>query len=235
MHFEAIAFDADDTLWHSETFYQQAQARLVELLAPYGPGREEVLDTLHRIEMGNLAPFGFGIRGFTLSMVEAAIEVTGGRVNPRDIRTIVDMGRAMVNHEVELIDGSAEAVAALAQTHPLLLITKGDLSDQQRKIDASGLGEYFQQVEIVSDKTPRVYDRLLKRHGLNPERFLMIGNSMRSDVLPVLQLGGWAVHVPYPLTWAYENSDPPRGHRRFFEIERLDQLPALVRRLEAEA
>lgn len=233
MFFEMIAFDADDTLWYSESYYREAQAAMAALLAAYRVEREAVLDALHRIEIANLAPFGYGIKGFTLSMIEAAIEATRGRVSAADIQAVIDLGRAMTGHEIRLMAHSAEAVTRLAQTHPLMVITKGDLMDQERKIAASGLASSFEWVEIVSDKTPEVYARLLQRHGIPPDRFLMVGNAIRSDILPVLAVGGWAVHVPYADSWAHESGAAPTGDGRFFTIDHLGQLPDLVGQIEA--
>jgi putative hydrolase of the HAD superfamily len=232
MRFDGIAFDADDTLWHSEPFYQDAGSALLDLLEPYGIDRQEALDILHRIEIDNLAPFGYGIKGFTISMVEAAIEATNGKVSAADIGRIIELGREMTGHELRLLDHSAEAVAQLAGTHPLALITKGDLMDQERKLAASGLAGYFSRVEIVSDKNPETYAAVLRKHNLVPERFLMVGNSLRSDILPVLEIGGWAVYVPYALTWAHETGDAPGMNQRFFEIDHLGLLPELVTKIE---
>lgn len=232
MHFDVIAFDADDTLWHSETYYHDTQAALTAIMAPYHVDAQRALDVLHQIEIANLPSFGFGIKGFTISMVEAAIEATGGKISTADIRAIIDLGRAMTAHEIRLLDQTGEVVEALAKSHTLMLVTKGDLMDQERKIAGSGLAGYFQQVEIVSDKTPEVFRGLLRKHQLHPERFLMIGNSMRSDILPVLEIGGWAVYVPYALTWAHEIAEAPSGTHRFFEIAHLGQLPDLVTQIE---
>ena len=190
MRFEAIAFDADDTLWQTESYYRDAEASFLSLLAPYGVQAETALEVFHRIEIANLEPFGFGIKGFIFSMIEAAVQVTGGKVSGQDILALIELGRGMTRHELNLLDHSTEAVSQLAESHPLILITKGDLMDQERKINASGLAGYFKHVEIVSVKTAETYAALLRRHGLPPERFLMIGNSMNSDILPVLEIGG---------------------------------------------
>jgi putative hydrolase of the HAD superfamily len=235
MRFDVIAFDADDTLWQSEVFYQDSQSALATLLAAYGVSREAALDTLHRIEIANLASFGFGIKGFTISMVEAAIDATSGQVSTADIRAIIDLGKAMSGHELRLLDNCAEIVAKLAESHRLMLITKGDLMDQERKIAASGLASNFWRVEIVSDKSPEAYASLLRKEDLNPERFLMVGNSMRSDILPVLEIGGWAVYVPHELTWRHENSAAPAANRRYYEIEHLGLLPELIGKIESGA
>jgi putative hydrolase of the HAD superfamily len=234
MHFDTIAFDADDTLWHSEIFYKENEAALTELIAPYGVESQELLDILHHIEIANLGPYGYGIKGFTLSMIEAAIEATSGRVSTEDIQRIIALGRAMTEHELRLLDYSHAAVTQLAKSHPLMLITKGDLMDQERKIAASGLAGYFKYMEIVSDKNPETYAALLHKHGLKAEGFLMVGNSMRSDILPVLEVGGWAVYVPHELTWAHERKPAPEANQRFYEIEHLGLLRELVAKIEAE-
>lgn len=234
MQFEMIAFDADDTLWHSETYYQKAQDALAVLLAPYQISRETIQDTLLRIEVSNLPTFGYGAKAFTLSMIETAIEVTHGTVRIEDVQAIIRLGKSMLTHEIHLLDYSHETVAQLAQTHPLMIVTKGDLMDQERKLAASGLTEYFKHIEIVSDKKSEVYGAVLKKHGIAPQNFLMVGNSMRSDILPVLELGGWAVYVPYEMTWAHETSvEVVQEDERFFEVDHLGQLPDLVSQLEA--
>jgi putative hydrolase of the HAD superfamily len=235
MHFDTIAFDADDTLWHSEVFYKENEAALVGLIAPYDVERQDLLDVLHRIEIANLSAFGYGIKGFTISMIEAAIEATSGKVSTRDIQTIIALGRAMTEHELRLLEHSHNAVAQLAKSHLLMIVTKGDLMDQERKIAASGLAGYFRYVEIVSDKNPETYTTLLRKHGLKPEGFLMVGNSMRSDILPVLEMGSWAVYVPHELTWAHERRPAPEENQRFYEIEHLGLLAELVAKIESSA
>jgi putative hydrolase of the HAD superfamily len=231
MTFEIIAFDADDTLWHSEVYYREAQLAMADLLAGYGVERAFALELLHKIEIANLEPFGYGIKGFTLSMVETAIQASNGRVRAADIQAVVDLGRAMTRREVRLLAHSAETVSHLANSHILMLITKGDLMDQERKIAGSGLAEHFRMVEIVSAKTPEVYTDLLRRHRVTADRFLMVGNAMRSDIIPVLEIGGWAVYVPYLHNWAHEAAEPPE-HKHYFSIEHLGQLPALVGQIE---
>ena len=201
--FDLIAFDADDTLWHSEDQYVGTQDRFKQLLAPYHSA-EWIDQKLFDTEMRNLRVFGYGIKGFTLSMIETAIELTEGRISGGEIQGIIDMAREMLNADIRLLDGVAETVAALAERWPLMIITKGDLFDQETKIARSGLGPHFKHVEIVSDKTEAAYAALLRRHQVAPERFLMVGNSVRSDILPVIKLGGKAVHIPYHLTWAHE-------------------------------
>ncbi len=230
--FDAIAFDADDTLWHSESLYAAAQEEYRRLLAPYADA-ERVNRVLHQTEMQNLSVYGYGVKGFALSMIEAALELSAHQISGNEVQRVLDLAKQMLSTDVELIEGVAEVVAQLAQTYPLLLITKGDLAHQEAKIEQSGLKAYFRSIEIVTDKTPQSYAALLARHHIEPSRFLMIGNSLRSDVLPVLEIGGQAVHVPYAITWAHEHVDvPPDQQSRYHELEHSGQLPSLVEHLE---
>jgi putative hydrolase of the HAD superfamily len=223
--FDLIAFDADDTLWHTEELYVGTQDRFRSLLAPYHSA-EWIDKVLFDTEMRNLRAFGYGIKGFTLSMIETAIELTEGRISGAEIQGIIDMARAMLDADVRLLEGVAETVAALAQRYPLMIITKGDLYDQETKVARSGLGPYFKHVEIVSDKTEASYAALLRRYQVVPERFLMVGNSVRSDILPVVRLGGHAVHIPYHLTWAHEVvSETQVGESSFVTLESVGLLP----------
>jgi putative hydrolase of the HAD superfamily len=232
--FDAIAFDADDTLWHSESLYAAAQEKYRRLLARYAEA-EQIDRVLHQTEMRNLTTYGYGVKGFALSMIEAALELSQHRINGNEVQQVLDLAKQMLNTDVELIEGVAKVVAQLAQTRPLLLITKGDLAHQEAKIEQSGLKPYFRSIEIVTDKTPQSYAALLTRHHIEPSRFLMIGNSLRSDILPVLEIGGQAVHVPYAITWAHEHVEvPPDQQGRYHELEHIGQLPALVARLAAE-
>ncbi|HWQ16072.1 MAG TPA: HAD family hydrolase [Roseiflexaceae bacterium] len=228
---DVIAFDADDTLWHNETLFQMTQERFGALIAPYlqapWTGKE-----LYETELRNLRHFGYGIKGFTLSMIETAIELTGGRIPAREIQTIIDFGRAMIGSPIELIDGVAEVVPALSRRHTLMLITKGDLFEQETKIAKSGVAQHFAHVEVVSDKTVASYRGLLAARGVDPQRFLMVGNSLRSDILPVLELGGHAAYVPYHVTWAHEViAEEAIGGHVFHRLESIRELPALVERL----
>ncbi len=234
LRYEVIAFDADDTLWHNERLYTQAKAEFKKLLSEYHEP-EWIEEHLYRTEVGNLEQFGYGIKAFALAMMEAAVEVSGGRIGGDEIQTIIGLAKEMLAADVELLEPVAETLESLANTYPLMLITKGDLYDQQLKIARSGLAERFRQIEIVSEKTPASYDQILQRYGIVPERFLMVGNSIRSDILPVLALGASAVHVPYPLTWAHEVIEPPAPEQvGFYEIEHLGLLPGLLERLEGE-
>jgi putative hydrolase of the HAD superfamily len=233
--FDVIAFDADDTLWHNEILYLESQQRLEELLSPYGLDGQ-VMGTLYETEMRNLSVFGYGTKGFALSMVETAIRLTGGRVTGPEVQEIVNLAKAMLRAPVRLLDNVPEVVATLASAHVLMLITKGDLFDQERKIAQSGLAPYFTYIEVVSHKTKEVYASLLDKHSIAPERFLMVGNSLRSDVLPVLALGGRAVHIPYHITWVHEaetgGDDTAEG---YVELARIGQLPQHVERLCRES
>ena len=226
--FDVIAFDADDTLWHNETIYSLTQEKLKQLLAKYRD-IEDIEGEIYQTERRNLQYFGYGIKSFTLSMIETAIELTNGEIQGREINQIINFAKEMLETPTQLLDDVAETVATLAQSHTLMIITKGDLFDQETKIAQSGLADYFTYVEIVSEKTPGVYRGLLERYGLSPNRFLMIGNSLRSDVLPVIELGGRAVHVPYSLTWAHEIVTGPEAQAAsYFELEKMSQLPALL-------
>ncbi|MEZ5714044.1 MAG: HAD family hydrolase [Paracoccaceae bacterium] len=222
-----IGFDADDTLWHNERFFQITQERFASLLADYAdPGH--LADRLLEAERRNLGHYGFGIKGFMLSMIETALEVTSDRVPGSVIHEIISAGQDMLRHPIELLPHARDTVAALAGGYTLVLITKGDLLDQERKLAQSGLGDLFDAVEIVSDKTPETYRAAFSRHGNGPARAMMVGNSLRSDVLPALEAGGWGVHVPHGLEWALERADPPVGRSRFAELMDLGELLPLI-------
>ncbi len=233
-HLHTIAFDGDDTLWHHETLYQYTHERFRELISRQVPDAD-VDGRLHATEMRNLRMFGYGVKGFTLSMIETAIELTEGAIPAEDIGELIDWGKEMLAHPVELIDGATATLEALGQHYRLMLITKGDLFDQESKIARSGLADRFAHIEIVSVKDPKTYRRCLAKHGLAPHGLLMVGNSMRSDVMPVLAIGGQAVHVPYHVTWEHERVDDDRVPEGAWRIERIDQLVALVDRIKAAA
>jgi putative hydrolase of the HAD superfamily len=231
--FDIIAFDADDTLWHSETFYHQGREMFGRLLALH-PDPDVVQQTLDRIEIYYTRHYGYGIKSFTLSMVEAAIELTDGKIAGREIESILDYAKRVLQADLDLFEGAAEALAELCGDYDLMMITKGDLFEQQSKITRSGLAGYFRYIEIVEEKSPRTYRTLLEKLGFLPERFLMVGNSLRSDILPVLEIGGQAVHIPYDGTWAYENVlDRPLGEDEYHELEHIGQVPELIRVLSS--
>lgn len=219
-----LAFDADDTLWHNETFFLMTQTRLEALLAPY-VAADALHDRLLETERRNIGRYGYGVKGFTLSMIEVAIEVSEGQVSASVISDILASGRDLLAHPLELLDGVAETLAALAPRYRVVLITKGDLLHQEQKLAASGLGEVFDAVHVVSEKDAGVYRRCL---GDEVTRTMMVGNSMRSDILPALEAGAWATHVPFAIEWALEKADDPVGAPRFHRVENMAGLTALL-------
>ncbi|MAW88381.1 MAG: HAD family hydrolase [Phyllobacteriaceae bacterium] len=226
-HLDTIGFDADDTLWHNERFYRLTQERFAAILADHA-APDDLSMRLLAAEKRNLARYGYGIKGFTLSMIETALEVTDNAVSGAEIRLILDAAQEMLEHPVEPLPHARAALTELAGKHRLVLITKGDLFDQERKLAASGLGDFFHAVEIVSEKTSRTYRDVFRRHGTGAGNALMAGNSLRSDILPALEAGSWAVHVPHELTWELEHAPAPVDHPRFREIAHLGDLPALI-------
>ena len=222
---DTIAFDGDDTLWHNESLFSMTQERFRALLA-HAADPADIDRRLLKAERENLRVYGYGIKGFVLSMIETAVDLTEGRIAGRDIQSLIDFGKAMLDHPVDLLDGVEDVVERLSGRYRLLLVTKGDLFDQESKIARSGLAERFSAIEIVSEKDPDTYRRLLDRHGVDPARFVMVGNSVRSDILPVLAVGGHAVHVPYHITWAHEEAEPPSENYR--RIDTLRDLPPLL-------
>ena len=222
-----IGFDADDTLWQNEQFFRMTEARFADLLADFAEA-DHLTERLIEAEKRNLARYGFGIKGFTLSMIETAIEVTEGRVPARVIGEILEAGREMLVHPVETLPHVTETLERLAPDYRIVLITKGDLFDQERKLAQSGLGDFFDAVEIVSDKQRETYERIFARHGDGAARAMMVGNSLKSDVVPALEAGSYGVFVPHDLTWAYERIEPPAAAPRFREIVHLGELPGLV-------
>lgn len=222
-----IGFDADDTLWHNEHYFRLTEKRFADLLRDHAEP-DHLTKRLLEAERRNLGHYGYGIKGFVLSMIETAIEVTEDRVPARVIREIIEAGQDMLAHPIDLLPHAQEAVEAAAETHRVLLITKGDLLDQERKLAQSGLGDLFAGVEIVSEKTPPVYARIFTDHGDGPERAMMVGNSMKSDVRPSIDAGGWGVYVPHGMSWELEHADPPTGHPRYREIADLGALVALL-------
>jgi putative hydrolase of the HAD superfamily len=226
---EVIAFDGDDTLWHSEALFAVTQQRFAELLAPYVDAAE-LEERLLAAERRNLGLFGYGVKGFTLSMIETAIDVSQQRIAADDIAAIVAWGKEMLGHPVELLEGVEETLRTLAGDHRLALVTKGDLFHQESKVAGSGLGDLFDHVAIVAEKDERTYTRVTSELGVDPEAFVMVGNSVRSDVVPVVAIGGRAVHIPYHITWALEQAEPAAvgASGRHFELGDIRQLPALV-------
>lgn len=230
--FEFIALDADDTLWDNEIYYTQSKEAFVRLLSPYASDGETIKLRLDEIEEGNVAIYGYGIKSFTLSMLEAAIEISQGAISGKELEAIIELGREMLTTRVRVFPWTEETLATLAREWQLMLITKGDVFEQSKKIERTGLLKYFRYVEIVGDKTISTYRTLLERHRISPQRFLMVGNSLRSDILPVLELGGQAVYIPYADTWEHEHRlDRELPKDGYYELENLAQLPELVQRL----
>jgi putative hydrolase of the HAD superfamily len=225
--------DADDTLWHNETVFRLTHERFAVLLADYADA--ETLDAqLAATEARNLRLYGYGVKGFTLSMIETAVELTQGRAPGHVIADILAAGREMLDHPVEPLPGVEGALRALIDRKlKLVLITKGDLFHQERKLAASGLGDLFAAVEIVSEKTPQLYARIFDRHGTGAPDAVMAGNSVRSDVLPALEAGAYAALVPYPLVWAHEAAEAPLGRPRFRKLESLAEMPEWIDTLAA--
>jgi putative hydrolase of the HAD superfamily len=222
-----IGFDADDTLWQNETFYRLTEERFTSLLAEHGDA-PTISSRLLEAERRNLQFYGFGIKGFTLSMIETAIDVTEGRVSAAVIHEILAAGREMLAHPIETLPHARETLEQLAGSYRMILITKGDLFDQERKLAQSGLGELFDAVEIVSDKNAATYERIFNRYGDGPNRSMMVGNSLKSDVVPAIQAGSWGVYVPHALTWALEHCDEPADEPRFKRLAHLGELIDLV-------
>lgn len=232
---DLIGFDADDTLWHNEDLYSDARVRFREILSGFDlPINLD--DVIHDVEVGNLRYYGYGVMSFALSLIETAVRLTGGRVTGQEIGELVQLGKSMMSAEVRLFDQVEDTLAALAATHPLALITKGDLQHQQAKVARSGLARYFRSVEIVSDKTPATYAAILARHGVSPDRFVMVGNSLRSDILPVVELGAHAIYIPHANTWIHEHVELEEGgDGGFVTATSLAEVLAAIRSLDSQA
>jgi len=227
-----VGVDADDTLWHNETIFRLTHQRFVGLLADFAD-EAQIERRLADVESRYLRLYGYGAKGFTLCMIDAAMELTDGAVSTAVIREILAAGREMLTHPVEPLPGVETALNELAERYRLVLITKGDLLHQEQKLAASGLGELFSGVEIVSEKTADTYRRVFDRHGAGAARAVMAGNSVKSDVLPALEAGAFAAYVPYPIIWAHEMAEIPGGNPRFAELPTLADLPRWVAGLQA--
>ena len=230
--FDMITFDADDTLWHDELNYKISEDDLCMLLGAFAD-KNSVKDYLISREKVNLPLYGYGFKRFTISMIETAIDLSGGEIKSRDIKKIIGFTRRMVEFEVVLLKDVENVLKGLYGKLPLAVITKGDLLDQDMKYKRSGLDKYFDHFEIVKEKNSQAYDRLFSNFQVDPHKVLMVGNSLRSDILPVLELGGYAVHIPYAITWEFEKADqnPYQDSERFFELKGIGELPALLRKL----
>ncbi len=230
MRLTTVGVDADDTLWHHETVFRLTQDRLAELLSPFA-AEADLRAHLAEVEARNLRFYGYGVKAFTLSMIETALAFAGDN-SGAVIREILAAGREMLTHPIEPLPGVEATLRTLADRYRLVVITKGDLLDQERKVAASGLGELFSAVEIVSEKTADTYRRLFDRHGAGAARAAMIGNSLRSDILPALEAGAFAAHIPYHLTWAHEAAEAPIGQPRFAELPSICEVPAWLERCD---
>jgi putative hydrolase of the HAD superfamily len=229
-----VGFDADDTLWHNERFFRMTQDRFAELLMDHTPehlGHADLNRLLLDAEKRNLGRYGYGVKGFTMSMIETAIDVSGHDVPTKVIKELLVAGQMMLSYPIELLPHARETVEALTSDYKLVLITKGDLLDQERKLAQSGLGDLFDAVEIVSEKTPEIYTEIFNRHGDGAEHAMMAGNSMRSDVVPMVDAGGWGTYVPHGLVWEVEHAEPPVDSPRYNEISDLGALPTLLKAL----
>jgi len=230
--FNVIAFDADDTLWYYERLYAETQAKIATLLSSYGTS-EEVDEHLKQVELGNIRLYGYGIKSFALSMIEAATQLGNGHLSNKEVQAIIDYAKEMMAADIQLIDRVPEIISKLAKNYDLAIITKGDLFEQEVKVSRSGLGSHFRFVEIVGQKSPENYARILEKFRVPSEGFLMVGNSLRSDILPVLELGSHAVYIPSEITWVHEEAEvPPSDQAGFYQLKHIGELPALLERIE---
>jgi putative hydrolase of the HAD superfamily len=227
MNIKVIAFDADDTLWVNEPYFRQTEESFCELLGNYLSLRDLERELL-RIEIANLPLYGYGIKGFVLSMVETALRVSSNTITAEVVEQILDLGKQMLNQPIELLDGVEEVLETLKGKYRLVVATKGDLLDQERKLKKSNLTGYFHHVEVMSEKDDANYLKLIKHLDIQPDELLMIGNSLNSDVMPVLNVGGYAIHVPYHITWAHEQIEHTIDNERFKSVENIKEVLAFV-------
>ncbi|WP_114241069.1 HAD family hydrolase [Dyella sp. C9] len=234
---ELVGFDGDDTLWHSEGYYQSAHGEFERILGAYVDlANVHIHDRLLATERRNIKLFGYGAKGMTLSMLESAIDITESRISAADLHRIIEIGKQVLTHPVELLPGIRAAVEAVAAHHRVVLITKGDLFHQEQKVANSGLTDLFHRIEIVSEKDDRAYRNVLDEFSLAPERFAMVGNSLRSDIAPVVQLGGWGVYMPYHVTWAHETDTDFVDHSsRVVEVDGPGGIAGALAELQARA
>lgn len=224
---QVIGFDADDTLWVNETFFRDAETHFCELMAEF-VSADEAAKALFETEIGNLPVYGYGIKPFTLSLIETGLKITRGKLPIEIVDQLISAGKQMLQKPVELLPGVQETLAALATPYRLVMVTKGDLVDQERKLSKSGLEAYFHHIEIVSDKTPKQYRKLVKHLDIEPQQFLMVGNSPNSDILPVLEIGAHAFHIPFHTTWAHEANDSSIEHPNFQSFDRISEILDLL-------
>ena len=225
---QVIAFDADDTLWVNEPFFQETEKKFCDMLEDFLP-RHSVSRDLFTMEIKNLPHYGYGVKGFILSMIEAAITITEGKIGADSIEKIIALGKELLDKDIELLDGVEDVLKALQGKYRLVMATKGDLLDQERKLNKSGLAKYFHHIEIVSEKQEPEYRKLIKHLDISPSEFLMIGNSLKSDILPVLNIGGHGFHVPYHTTWEHEKVDIKLDHQNFRSLSNIREVLNFIR------
>jgi putative hydrolase of the HAD superfamily len=230
MALQVIAFDADDTLWINEPFFRESEEKFAELMEDFLPQHQSIKE-LYRTEIQNLPRYGYGIKGFMLSMVETALRISNHKISVKLIEKIIGIGQEMLEKPVELLPGVEDALKSLSSDFRLVMATKGDLVDQERKLKKSGLEKHFHHIEIMSDKQVKDYEKLIKRLDISPADFLMLGNSLKSDILPVLELGGYGIHIPFHITWAHEQIEHEVIHDRFFTLENIGQAGELIRKI----
>jgi len=223
MNIKVIAFDADDTLFVNEPYFAETEEKFLELMQDY-LSRQSLSQELFKIEIDNLGLYGYGIKAYTLSMIEAALRISDNTINVDAVAKIIDYGKELLQRPIELLEGVDQTLEALFGKYKLVVATKGDLLDQRRKLHNSGLGKYFHHIEVMSDKKDQDYLDLVKRLDIKPEEFFMIGNSLKSDVLPVLNIGGHAVHIPFHTTWAHERIDHEVSHPNFRALEKISDI-----------
>jgi putative hydrolase of the HAD superfamily len=223
MNLKVIAFDADDTLWVNEPYFQNTEKKFCSLLEDFLP-QHNISSELFKIEIENLPLYGYGIKGYILSMIEAALKISDKKIDIAAIDLILQYGKEMLNEPIELLSGVEDVLASLKKHFRLVVATKGDLLDQERKLKKSGLAHYFHHIEVMSDKREEDYIKLIKHLDINPDEFLMVGNSLKSDVMPVLNIGGHAIHVPFHTTWAHEHVETSLTHDNFKQVETLSEI-----------
>lgn len=224
MSIKVIAFDADDTLWVNEPYFRETEDRFCELMEDYLP-QHSTAQELFKVEMQNLELYGYGVKGFMLSMIEAAMQISGKTISLNVVERILELGKALLAKPIELLDGVEEVLKALQGRYRIVVATKGDLLDQERKLRKSGIEHYFHHIEIMSEKREADYRKLIRHLDIQPEEFLMLGNSIKSDILPVLAIGGSAIHIPYHITWVHEQVEHTIDHPKFWEAKSISDVP----------
>ena len=224
---KTIGFDADDTLWHNERFFGEAQIALKDLLSEYADG-ETISKAILEMQRQNVETLGYGIKSFTIAMMQVALDLSNEELDTQSMRSIINIGKEMMAHPVDFIDGVVEVLDNLSETYELVLITKGDLMDQERKVSLSKIDKWIKNIEIVSEKHSTTYRNIFSRLG-SVDESVMVGNSIKSDAVPAVQAGAWAIHVPYPITWELELAEPMTDHERYFEAKSLSNAVDIIR------